>query len=159
MPVEESELLALKDILAVFASSTGLGVNYEKSFIVPVNVSDGRMSELAQALGCHVGSMPFTYLGLPLGLTKPVVYEFMPVLTRVERHLMGISRMLTYAGRLVLVNSIYTALPTFFMCSLKIPLEVLDQLEKYSKHCLWNERDLTKKKRRLSGGMEECLSK
>lgn len=66
--------------------------------------------------------MPFTYLGLPLDLTKPHVSEFMPVLTRVEKHLMGIFRMLTYVGRFVLVNSVYTSLPTFFMCSLKIPL-------------------------------------
>lgn len=87
------------------------------------------MIVLANALGCQIGSMPFTYLGLPLGLTKPDVSEFMPILTRVEKHLMGISRMLTYAGRLVLVNSIYTILPTFYMCTLKIPLEILDQLE------------------------------
>jgi hypothetical protein len=40
--------------------------------------------------------MPFTYLGLPLSTTKPSVSEFMPILTRMERHLMGISQMLTY---------------------------------------------------------------
>lgn len=56
MPAEEVQLL--KDIMAVFASSTGLRVNYWKSFIVPINVPDDRMVELAQALGIRLVVCP-----------------------------------------------------------------------------------------------------
>jgi hypothetical protein len=31
------------------------------------------MEVLAKTLGCSIGSMPFTYFGLPLGTTKPKV--------------------------------------------------------------------------------------
>lgn len=103
------------------------------------------MTELAQTLGYQIGTMSFTYLGLPLGLSRLTVTNFTPILTRVEKHLMGISKMLTYAGRLILLNSVYSSLPTFNMCTLKLPVEILEQLDKYRKHYLWNEGDLSKK--------------
>lgn len=69
--------------------------------------------------------MSFTYLGLPLGTTRPIVHEFMPILTRMEEGLMRISNLLTYAGRLTFVNSVLSALPTVYMCTLKIPIQIL----------------------------------
>lgn len=47
-----------------------MGVNYDKSIIVPINTPHIKMLEPASILGCSVGSMPFTYLGLPLSLSK-----------------------------------------------------------------------------------------
>jgi hypothetical protein len=70
---------------------------------------------------------------------------------------MGISRFLTHAGRLVLVNSIYSALPTFYMCSLKMPLDLLEQIDKYREHVLWHGG--CQQERWLSGGLETGLSK
>jgi hypothetical protein len=98
----------------------------------------GPQQSLIDAFGCQLGKPPFTYLGLPLGTTRPSFQDFTPILTRIEKHLMGISRFLTHAGRLILVNSIYSALPTFYMCSLKLPFELLDQIDKYKKHVLWH---------------------
>jgi len=63
----------------------------------------------------------FTYLGLPLGTTKPSVQDFSPLLSRIERRMSGFSRLLSYDVRLILVNVVLSALPTFYMCSLKIP--------------------------------------
>lgn len=101
----------MKGILHDFAASTGLKVNFHKSFLVPINVDEAKWNDLANSLGCQLGTMPFTYLGLPLGTTEPTVQEFMPILTRMEKRLMRISNLLTYAGRLVLVNSVFSALP------------------------------------------------
>lgn len=99
LPVDPVQLASLKGILETFALSIGLKVNFDKSFLVPINVDENRWRELIATLGCQSGSMPFTYhLGLPLGTTRLSVQEFMPILTRMERHLMGISRHLTYAG-------------------------------------------------------------
>jgi hypothetical protein len=135
----------LKEVLHIFASSIGLKVNFEKSFLVPINVDESNWQSLIDALGCQLGKLPFTYLGLPLGTTRPSFQEFTPILTRIEKHLMGISRFLTHAGRLVLVNSVYSALPTFYMCSLKLTLDLLDQIDKYRKHVLWHGRISTRK--------------
>jgi hypothetical protein len=99
-------------------------------------MSDAIIGHLANTFGCKVGAMPFMYLGLPLGTTKPSLQEFSPLLTRIERRLFGISKFLSYHGRLILINSVLSALPTFYMCSLKLPPQVIQQIDIYRKHCL-----------------------
>jgi hypothetical protein len=67
LPAATPQLLYLKQLLHQFASSTRLKVNFSKSFQVPINISDDRASSLVACFECQVGSIPFTYLGLPLG--------------------------------------------------------------------------------------------
>lgn len=78
MQASETQLNLLKEILYKVEQSSGLRVNYHKSCLVPINVEQGKAQELAEVLGCTVGSFPFTYLGLPMGLTKPLVRDYAP---------------------------------------------------------------------------------
>ena len=71
MQAEITQVLHLKNILSLFSESTGLKVNYSKSSMVLVNVPTNKLHDLAAAFGCQVGTMPFTYLGQPMGTTKP----------------------------------------------------------------------------------------
>lgn len=119
LPGDARTLFNLKGLLRSFSDSTGLHVNFVKSSLVPINTSTERATHLARTFGCKVGTMPFTYLGLPLGTTKPSLQEFTPLLTKVEKRLSGVSKHLSYNGRLILVNSVFSALPTFYMCSVK----------------------------------------
>lgn len=41
-------------------------------------------------MGCHIGALPITYLGLPLSLTKPRVEDFVPMLCRIEKKIIGL---------------------------------------------------------------------
>jgi hypothetical protein len=124
---------------------------------VPINVDEVEWPSLTEALGCQLGTLPFTYLGLPLGTTRPSIQDHSPIRTRMERHLMGITKHLSYGGRLILVNFITFSLPTYCMCSLKLPVGLINQIDKYRKHVLWHEGD-SNKKRWLSGILEVCLS-
>jgi hypothetical protein len=36
-----------------------------------------------------------------------------------------------------MVNSVLSSLVTFYMCSIKVPITILDQIDKYMRHCLW----------------------
>jgi hypothetical protein len=65
------QLFFLKGILNTFAASTDLRVNYNKSSIYPINVNYEKMEILSKMFNCQIRSMSFTYLGLPLGLSKP----------------------------------------------------------------------------------------
>jgi hypothetical protein len=159
MPAEESQLVNLRNILGTYAASTGLKVNFAKSSIVPINVGPEKMNILANVLDCQVGVMPFTYLGLPLGTTRLTVDKFMPLLNRVEKRMMGIISLLTYAGRLVMVNSVLSALPTFYLCTLKVPAAVIHQLDEYRKHCLWDRGDINRKGGCLVAWKNACLPK
>lgn len=72
-------------MLDIFAVSTGLRVNFSKSSLIPINMSDEEGNRVASLLGCDVGSMPFTYLGLPMGTSRPTIYDLMPMVDRIER--------------------------------------------------------------------------
>ena len=71
MPADPIQLVALQRNINNFSAATRLKVNFLKSSFVPINMSSERCSSVAQILGCMVESMPFTYLGLPLGTTQP----------------------------------------------------------------------------------------
>ena len=131
LPANARTLFNFKGLLRSFSDSTGLHVNFHKSFLVPINVSISRTQHLANTFGCKVGSMPFTYLGLSLGTTRPSVQYFSPLICRIERRLSGISKMLSYQGRLILANSVFSALSTFYICSLQIPPSLIEQIDKY----------------------------
>jgi hypothetical protein len=81
-----------------------------------------------------------------MGITKPKVDDFIPLVQRIERRLSSTSNFLNQAGRLEMVNSVLSALPTFFMGKVKLPPLVIGQIDKYRKHCVWRGSDLNPKK-------------
>jgi hypothetical protein len=101
--------------------------------MVPINLSNEKLVHLARTFGCQTGSFPFTYLGLPMGLTKPKVDDFLPLISKCEKRLSFISPFLNQTGRLELTNSVLTALPTYTMCSIVLPKTVTKQIDKYRK--------------------------
>ena len=49
-----------------FKALSGLRINLDKCVIMPVGNVDN-LNQLACELGCRIGSLPSSYLGLPLG--------------------------------------------------------------------------------------------
>ena len=64
--VLEDQLLHLSWVLFWFEASSGLKINLDKSELIPIGKVDN-VRALAAELGCRSGSLPSTYLGLPLG--------------------------------------------------------------------------------------------
>jgi hypothetical protein len=62
LPADIDQLLALKKMLNDFARSTGLKVNFHKSSMVPINVSDEVMADLTTAFGCQMADASLTYV-------------------------------------------------------------------------------------------------
>ena len=82
---DSQQLAVLKQALKDFSETTGLSINFHKSCMLPFNVSDEEVKVLAREFGCMVGSFPFTYLGLPMGTTRPNMVDLMPLVDRIER--------------------------------------------------------------------------
>jgi hypothetical protein len=118
MPVDKDQLEALKGVINKFFISTGLQINFGKSHMVPINLPEDLASQLAADFGCQIGVMPFTYLGLPLGTTKPRIIDLMPLACRLERRLACSSSFLSQGARLQLINSALASRPLHFQCSL-----------------------------------------
>lgn len=144
MQADINQVVHLKQLLAQFTESTGLKVNYHKSSMIPINVLNSKMDELASAFGCQVATMPFTYLGLPMGTTKPKMEDLTPLMDRVERKLVSCSNYLSYSGRLQMINSAISPITTYAMCSIKLP-GVIENIDRIRRQCLWRGNDATKK--------------
>ena len=58
---------ALRAVLVLFEAILGLKVNFDKSMLVRINITDSWSYEAATILHCKIGSVLFMYLGLLFG--------------------------------------------------------------------------------------------
>ena len=74
---------------------------------------------LAVELGCGVGSLPTTYLGLPLGAPHRTVRVWDLIEERFRKRLVSWKRQyISKGGRLTLLRSILSSLPIYFLSCL-----------------------------------------
>ena len=88
--------------------------NGGKSEIVPMG-DVGNLNVLAHVLCCKMGSLPMTYLGMPLGTHYKDSSIWNPIIEKMERWLSGWKRLyLSKGGRLTLLKITLSSLPTYF---------------------------------------------
>lgn len=85
--------------------------------------------------------------------------DFWPIVNRCERRLIHTSAFLNEAGRLELVNAVFSALPTYAMSTFLLPKTVIKQVDKYRKHCLWRGADPNSKKPSKAAWHMVCVPK
>lgn len=129
MPTDLGQDEHMKKILQDYAMSVGLRINFQKSTLISLNTTADQTALLARVFGCSIGCMPFTYLGLPMGTTRPTVSDLMPLVVSVERRLSMAASLLDYGSKLTLVNSVVTSLAIYAMCSIRIPPKILSLVQ------------------------------
>ena len=117
------------------------------------------VQQLATGFGCVVGTFPFTYLGLPMGTTRPRMTDLMPLVTKMERKLTASSSFLAYGGRLQLIGSCLSSMSTYFLCSLEIPAGIIKQIYRIIRQCLWRGNNPDSKKQSLASLEMICKPK
>ena len=95
-------------------------MNFSKSCMVPINCSDQQMQDRSSLLECHVGPLPFPYLGLPLGTTRPIIQDFVTLGGLCGKKIKRLLPLFDIWWLSNYVNSVMSALPTFYIGSLKI---------------------------------------
>jgi hypothetical protein len=87
LPADTDQIQHLKSLLLQFSEATDLRVNFSKTTMVPINVPTDTLDALANDFGCKIEALPFTYLGLPLGTTRPSVDDLVPLVSRLDKRL------------------------------------------------------------------------
>ena len=114
------QIVNLRGILIWFEAVSGLRVNLFKSSILPVGQVDN-LQPLVGVLGCSIDSLPSSYLGLPLGARFKDKSIWNPVVDRFQRKLSGWkSKHLSKGGRLTLIKSVLSSLPSYFLFSIPV---------------------------------------
>ena len=73
-------------LLLCFQAVTGLKVNVLKSEMVPI-WKVHNVHAMVEILGCRIGSLPMTYLGMSLGASHKSPTIWNPILEKIERKL------------------------------------------------------------------------
>ena len=64
---DEERMENRRKTLLVFEWCSGQMINWDKSAICGLNIDDNKVISTEDILNCKVESLPFIYLGLPLG--------------------------------------------------------------------------------------------
>jgi hypothetical protein len=93
---------------------------------------------LSSILGCGVSSLPLKYLGLSLGASFKAKSIWDGVLGKIERRFASWKRMyLSKGGRVTLIKSTLSNLPTYFLSLFPIPAGAANRIEKLHRDFLW----------------------
>ena len=120
-----------------FEAAFGLKINMEKSSIILVGIVEN-IESLAREVGCKVGELPTTYLGLPLGANHKVKSVWDGVEERYRKRLALWKRQhISKGGRLTLIRGTLSNMAIYFLSLLQIPRKVKVRLEKIPREFLW----------------------
>ncbi|XP_020264999.1 uncharacterized protein LOC109840677 [Asparagus officinalis] len=133
-----NDIRILKTILYIFEEMSGLGINYSKSSLVYFGKTHLKEHSLASSLNCKVDHLPIKYLGLPLKYGKLSKSDWQPILDNLHRKLSTWRKhSLSFGGRLVLLNSVLSSIPLYFMSFYKLPMWLIKEIDKIRRNFLW----------------------
>ena len=120
-------------------------INLDKSSILLVG-DVGNLDLLALELGCKVGYLPTTYLGLPLGVRHKSTMVWDAVEEKFwKRPALWKRQYISKEGRLALIRSTLSCMRTYLMSLLKIPKSISMRLERIQREFLWGGGALDRK--------------
>ncbi|GJU98861.1 RNA-directed DNA polymerase, eukaryota, reverse transcriptase zinc-binding domain protein [Tanacetum coccineum] len=107
-------------VLHVFFLASGLKINVSKCNIYGLGVSTNDIENLARDTGCGSGNIPFSYLGLPLGVNMNLIPNWQPLIYHFRAKLSSWKACtLSIRGRLTLIKSVLGSLGIYYMSIFK----------------------------------------
>ncbi|CAM8902499.1 unnamed protein product [Rhodiola kirilowii] len=129
----------VRDVLRTFHDWSGLKVNVDKSAIYFGGCSEGETNLFASIVNFQKGHLPFTYLGVPLHGRKLKVSDYSVIIHKMTSKIKSWSaKCLSYAGRLVLVKHVLSAIGSYWMRVLVFPSCVLKKISAICRNFLWS---------------------
>jgi hypothetical protein len=134
------QIAMLKMVFHIFHKLSGLKVNLHKSELLVTADQEGKAQYLAAiVVHCKMSNFSITYLDLPLSDRKLPKESYFNLIHQEEQKLSGWKAdLLSIGGRLVLLNSVLTAKPLYYMSAFILPRWVIVKLDKIRRRFLWH---------------------
>ena len=131
--------LNLKWMLTCFEQMSGMRINYHKSDLIPINISEGQANLFAQVFCCKLGTFPFKYLGVPLHHSKLRREDIQPVIDKILKGIAGWrGKLLSYRARLILLQTCIASIPLYLLSIIKFPKWAINMINSQMAHFLWD---------------------
>ena len=137
----------MHNILSKYESESGQPINCQKSGIfLSKNVAQGTRHSISDIIGESTPLNTGKYLGLPslMGKSKKSVFNFLR--DRLGRRIQGWqSKLLSQAGKEILIKVAGQAIPAYCMSTFLLPLSLIAELQKMMNSFWWGSKlDRTK---------------
>ncbi|KAL9679552.1 hypothetical protein QQ045_017417 [Rhodiola kirilowii] len=153
-----SSLTKIREALDMFKSWSGLIISNDKSAVYFGGCSESEEILLPSLACCKRGTLPFTYLGVPLQGKQLKVADFSVIIDKMMSKIKAwSSRFLSYAGRLVLVKHVLSSIGSYWMRVLTFPKGVIKKITAIWRSFLWSGKASGKKN--LVAWKEVCKPK
>ncbi|XP_071687371.1 uncharacterized protein [Rutidosis leptorrhynchoides] len=120
----------LMDIISWFGMASELRINWSKSNFFSLGIPQSAISDVAHAYNCSAGTLPFVYLGLPVGRNMNKISSWDVIINKFMGKLIPWkAKLLSIGGRLTLIKSVLTNIPLYFMSLFRAPTNVINKLE------------------------------
>lgn len=131
---KEENVWVMKRILRNMELLSGLKVNFDKSCLFGVNISESILHEMADILEFKVGKIPFSYLGIRGGIQYKKTVEWDGVVKKIKERLKRWEgNKISFCGRITLFNSILSVIPLYYLSFYKIPKKIFEIYYEYTK--------------------------
>ncbi|XP_074266650.1 uncharacterized protein LOC141589929 [Silene latifolia] len=129
--------------LSTFSVASGIKVNADKSKVVFNGIPDWLRSDITHISGFQEGTLPFKYMGVPVQPGRLTRHDCNILIEKIVIKIRGIgAKKLSYAGRLVLINSVLNTLHNYWSSIFVIPKGVVKRIEAICRNFLWSSDEV-----------------
>jgi hypothetical protein len=138
MNPDKTEVGVMADLLDIFGTTSGLVTNKDKSVVYPIQCAGIDIDDILESYQCPIKEFLCTYLGLPLHFRVLRRVDFHPLIDKVAARLSAWrGKLLNKAGRLVLVNTVPTSIPTYYLTVFPLKKWAIKKIDKIRMSFLW----------------------
>jgi hypothetical protein len=136
------EILAVTEMLNVFAEATGLHTSFEKSSITQVRCDGLDLEDIAACFGCQIACFPCKYLGMPLSNSRLKKVDLQDAFDKLAAKLKSWKHLHLRLGYcLILVQHVLSAMAVFQMLAIDLLVWLKKKIDKLegdlSPHQVW----------------------
>ncbi|XP_022040145.1 uncharacterized protein LOC110942657 [Helianthus annuus] len=143
-----------------FSKMSGLLPSVQKSTVFFSNVPSYVKAAILNLMPFKEGSLPVKYLGVPLISTRLLQKDCLLLLEKLENRIMHWrNKLLSFAGRLQLINSVLSSMHIYWSSVFILPNRVIQKLEALMRNFLWSHDSAFQKGRSKVSWKTVCVPK